>query len=71
MSEKVLCPWCGKVMQCRMMNYLDGKIKAWYECARCGARSPLIEINALPVQVKEAVKAAALRRYEKAGGHEK
>ena len=63
MYKKVLCPYCGHSMTSRMMCYLEGSFKAWYECNKCGSRSPLQEMKGKPVQVQAASRAAALRRY--------
>lgn len=62
-SNKVICPYCGKEMSNRMMRYLSGDIKTWYECFRCGSRSPVKERHATPAQMLEMAKAAALMRY--------
>lgn len=64
MREKVLCPYCGREMINRMMRYLSGDIKAWFECGKCGARSPLKETAGKPADVLKAAKAMAMLRYE-------
>lgn len=66
MGNKVICPYCGREMTSRMMRYLSGDVKAWFECFGCGSRSPVKERAAKPADMLEMAKAAALMRYEPA-----
>lgn len=58
------CPYCGTEMICRLTNYLSERIKGWNECSKCGSRSPVIEMYGKAPVVHEAVRVAAMCRYE-------
>lgn len=68
--ERVLCPYCGARMRLVVapkninMEEEDDDIPdvAWYVCDLCAAQSPIV-IRPTEEEVKEAARAAALKRY--------
>lgn len=64
MTDKVLCPWCGREMEHIHIEPFDGCHGAWFKCGRCGAMSPTAYSPETKENAIEAARAAALRRYE-------
>lgn len=39
MSKKIMCPYCGNVMESRVLGLNKNKV-CFYECPKCLSRSP-------------------------------